>query len=78
MLGSHGNRRQRIQHVVASHQRHHRGLPETRANHLKLRTQHAAQRNTPGAIVARMLNAVERDLAVKVAAELRRHTDRRH
>ena len=55
MLGGHGNRHQRIQHVVASHQRQPRGLPEAGTNHVKLRAQHAAQRNTLGAVVARML-----------------------
>ncbi len=71
MLGRHGDRHQRIQHVVASDQRHHGRLPEAGTNDVKLRAQHAAQHKILGAVVARMLNAIERDFAMKIAAELR-------
>ena len=47
------------------------GLAEAGTDDVELRTQHAAQREILGAIVARMLDAVERNVAVKIAAELR-------
>ena len=62
MLGRHGDGHQRVQHVVASDQGQPGGLAEAGTNDVELRAQDAAQHKVLGAVVARMLDAVERDL----------------
>ena len=70
MLGRGRHRHQRVQHIVAAHQRQSRGLAETRPHDVELRAQQPAHHQVLRAVVAGMLDAEQRDLPVKVAAEL--------